>query len=215
VFNPLLGRYDIAAQAGPDFGSKRLETVEAFSVIITQAPQLMQVIGDLLVKNMPFDDAQEAALRLKRLVPPQALGQGPSLAEQQMQAQLVALGAALKKSLEANAKEKLRLVGKDQLRDIEAYKAETDRMKALADQLPLDPEGLRKIIEQLVQDSLETNVEETAKSAEAEEQKDNPVHPVPGARMAPDGNWYVENPAQPGTHLMIRPKAPGGPNANS
>jgi len=213
IFNPLLGRYDIAAQAGPDFGSKRLETVEALSVIITQAPQLMQVIGDLLVKNMPFDDAQEAALRLKRLVPPQALGQGPSLAEQQMQAQLVALGAALKKALEANAKEKLRLVGKDQLRDIEAYKAETDRMKALADQLPLDPEGLRKIIEQLVQDSLETNVEETARGAEAEEQKDNPVHPVPGARMAPDGNWYVENPAQPGTHLLIRLRG-APPSAN-
>ena len=176
-----------------------------------KSPSLMTIC--FLIWKMSFSYPISAALRLKRLVPLQALGQGPSLAEQQMQAQLVALGAALKKALEANAKEKLRLVGKDQLRDIEAYKAETDRMKALADQLPLDPEGLRKIIEQLVQDSLETNVEETARGAEAEEAKDNPVHPVPGAKLAPDGNWYVENPAQPGTHLLIRPRG-APPSAN-
>lgn len=218
IFNPALGRYDIGAAVGPDFASKRTETREMLGLILTQAPGLTGIVGDLLLKAMDFEEAQEAAIRLKRMVPPLALGQGPTQKEQELQAQLIALGTAMKKVLEANAKDKLKLVGKDQLRDIEAYKAETDRMKALADQLPLDPAGLQEIIEQLVHDTMETNLEDTANSAEGEIEQDAPVgseaaaigaaHPqVPGANRAPDGEYYLTDPTRKGKYLRVAPLA--------
>jgi hypothetical protein len=152
-------------------------------------------------------------MRMKRMVPPQALGEGPSQKEQELQAQLVTLGSAMKKVLDLNAKDKLKLVGKDQLRDIEAYKAETDRMKALADQLPLDPDGLKKIIEQLVEDTMQTNLEEVTTSAE-EETKDDEPEPeapiVPNAQKAPDGEWYLTDPTRQGKYLHVAPRGAEG-----
>src|SRR5208337_3026317 len=99
---------------------------------------LTGVIGDLLLASMDFDKADEAAQRLRRMVPPQALGEGPSQDEQRLQAQVQALQGTMGKLLEKNAKDQLKLAGKDQLRDIEAYDAETKRFAALADTLMLD-----------------------------------------------------------------------------
>lgn len=158
VFNPTVGIYDVMAGAGPSYGTQREETVKALTLILTQAPQLTGVIGDLLLQAMNFKEAQEAARRLKRMVPGQALGTGPSPEVQGLQQQVTQLQAALAKSLERQGKDTLKLVGKDQLRDIEAYRAETERMKALTDALPLDAEGLREIITQLVQDSIATHL---------------------------------------------------------
>ncbi len=213
VFNPNLGRYDVAATVGPDFGSKRRETLQALTLILTQSPDLVGILGDIMLNAMDFEGAQEGAMRMKRMVPPQALGEGPSQKEQELQAQLVTLGSAMKKVLDLNAKDKLKLVGKDQLRDIEAYKAETDRMKALADQLPLDPDGLKKIIEQLVEDTMQTNLEEVTTSAE-EETKDDEPEPeapiVPNAQKAPDGEWYLTDPTRQGKYLHVAPRGAEG-----
>ena len=88
IFNPRIGGYDLAPSVGPSYGTRREETVQALTLLLTQAPALTGIVGDLLLGAMNFDKANEAALRLKRMVPPRALGQGPSQTEQQLQQQL-------------------------------------------------------------------------------------------------------------------------------
>lgn len=133
VLNPKLGQFDVQADVGPGYGTRREETVRAMTLLLTQNPALTQVIGDLLLKAMDFKEAGEAARRLKRMVPPQALGQGPTQAEQQLQEQVQALTASLTKALDQAAVSKIKLAGKDELRDIEVFDAQTKRLKVLLD----------------------------------------------------------------------------------
>lgn len=216
VFNPTVGKYDIAASVGPDFGSKRDETREALTLILTQAPGLTGLIGDLLMKSMDFEYADEAAMRLRRMLPPQATGKGPNPNEQQLMQQVAALQTQLTKLMDKNAKDSIKLAGKAELRDIEAYDAETKRMGALAKMLPTDPEGLRSLIEQLVHDSLSTGINSVLKANApelGEQAGDEPApapeaHPViPGAYKAPDGEFYLTDPTRHGKYLKIAPLA--------
>ena len=158
IFNPTIGSYGVEASSGAAYGSKREETVQALSMIITQAPGVAQIIGDLLLSSMDFPDAQEAARRLRRMVPPQALGTGPSQAEQVLMQQTESLKLALAEALQDAAEKNLKLKGRDQLRDIDIYKAETDRMGKLADALPTDLAGLQALVMQLVNDALSTSL---------------------------------------------------------
>jgi len=213
VFNPNVGKYAIAPSVGPAYASKRKETADALTLILTQSPALVPIVGDLLMSSLDFDKAMEAAQRMKRLVPPQALGQGPSQTEQQLTQQVQALQAALEKSLQEQGKSVLKLVGKEQMRDVDVYKAQTDRIKALSDQLPLDPEGLMEVIRQLVGEALQTSlspiIEANANNLDVDgasptggaAQPEAP--PMQGARKAPDGRWYVPDPSRPGKHLRV------------
>lgn len=212
VLNPALGKYGIAPDVGPDIKTKRRETVDALTMILTEAPVLTNIIGDILLRNLEFDDAQEAAMRLKRLVPPQALGQGPTPREQQLKQQVGQLTTSLAEALQRHGKDALKLVGKDQMRDIDVYKAETDRIKALAPLLPTDAEGLQQMIEQLVYDSLATNLLPVLKAniKGVGEQSDEGLPPVEGAQQAPDGNWYVLDPTKRSRYLRIAPLATEG-----
>lgn len=225
IFNPQIGTYGVAADVGPSYGSKQRETADKLTLVLTQAPTLVPIIGDLLLSALDFDQAQEAARRLKRMIPPQALGKGPSEAEQQMQQQISALQVALAKTLEDGAKKEIKLVGKAQDNQVDVYNAETARFKALADSMEIEPEGLQAIVAQLVGDALATHLSpitqgekhgmdlETAGLAGAEKP------PVPGARKAADGEWYVANPQKPGKYLRVKsaPKAqaPAGEASNA
>ncbi len=209
VFNPMIGTHDVAAEVGPAYGSKQKETVDALTLILTQAPALTGIIGDLLLDAMDFDKAKEAARRLKRMIPPMALGQGPTQQEQVLTQQVDQLKQLLAKTLGENAHNELKLVGKDQLRDIEAFDSETKRMAALQKFLPTDPEGLSAMIHQLVEESLKTTLTPIiAQNQEGvQDQSGMEPAPVPGARKAPDGEWYVLDPTRHGKYLRLGPLA--------
>ena len=213
IFNPNVGKYDVAATVGPAYGSKREQTVEALTLILTQAPALTGIIGDILLGAMDFDKAQEASQRLKRMVPPQALGTGPSPQEQQLEAKVQSLTMALGKALQEGGKEKLKLVGKDQMRDIDVYDSETKRLAALKEVLLADPEMVKQILSQLGNDALGTSlkpildansndIDETPKAASPDE-----APPMSGAKRAPDGEWYLADPSRVGKYLHIAPLA--------
>jgi len=220
VFNPKIGAYAVGPSVGPAYGSKREQTTEALSLILTQAPSLTPIVGDLLLSSMDFDKAQEAGQRLKRMVPQQALGQGPSAEVQQLAANVEALKKGLAQSLARQAKVELRLVGKDQARDIDVHEAETKRIAAMADFLPTDPQGLRQLINQLVQETLQTSLQPILQANENNLDIDSvptgnrqpsgtagtgvaePLLPE-GAKMAPDGNHYLPDPERPGKFLKV------------
>lgn len=239
VFNPSLGKYDVAAEIGPNIQSKRKEAVDALTVILTEAPALTSIIGDILLRNMEFDDAQEAALRLKRMVPPVALGTGPTPDEQRMQQQITQLQNALAVAMQQQGKDALRLEGRSQMRDVDVYEAETNRFKALSQIIQAsDPDSVRQVVEQLVNDALETNLlpilkanlpavaEDLGENASSIQAGENPsarprvpgsasgAPPVQGAQQGDDGQWYLLDPTRRTRYLRIGPlmqeRAPPG-----
>ena len=221
IFNPQFGQYDVAPSFGPSFASKQDQTADALTLILTQAPTLVPVLGDLLVGALPFDRAKEAEQRLKRLVPPMALGEGPTPTEQQLGAQAQALSKALAESLEKQAKTSIRLESRNQLRDIDVYKAETDRMGQLKEFLPAEPEALRAMIRDLVKDALATdllpiiransdnidldNSGRAGGEAPAGEASLDSIAP-PGAKRAADGQYYLPDPNRPGKFMRVTKK---------
>lgn len=226
VINPRLGEYDVEAGVGPAYGTRRDQTVEAMTLLLTQNPGLTGIVGDLLLSSMEFEEADEAAERLRRMVPPQALGKGPSQQEQALAGQVQNLQAALAKALQANAKGQLKLAGKDQMRDIDAFDAETKRFAALKDLLPMDQGGLEAVIHQLVEEALKTKLSPivAANQADQTDQTDGQslqggagagggqiggpgLPPMTGAKRAPDGNWYILDPTRRGKYLRIAPLA--------
>lgn len=71
IFNPNVGFYDVYTTTGPSFTTRRIEAVEAMTQMTQANPQLWQVIGDQLVKNMDWPGAEEMAERLKLTLLPQ------------------------------------------------------------------------------------------------------------------------------------------------
>jgi hypothetical protein len=65
------GKYDLTVQTGPSFTTRRQEALKTMQSMVASAPGLMQVVGDLIAKNMDWDGADEIAKRLKAMLPPQ------------------------------------------------------------------------------------------------------------------------------------------------
>lgn len=133
ILNPAVGRYEVQADVGPAFATQRAEAFEAFKLILTQNPTLTAFLGDILFRAGDFPHADEAAQRLRRLVPAYALGEGPTPNEQALQQQLAELTKLLTENMEELSAAKLRLKGKEQQRDIDVYGAITTRLKVLLD----------------------------------------------------------------------------------
>jgi len=88
IFNPGVGTYDVVADVGPSFDTKREETFNAIKDILSANPALTQVIGDLLFKVADFPLADKIEERMKNWIPAAIQGKGPTAEEQQMQQQL-------------------------------------------------------------------------------------------------------------------------------
>ncbi|HZQ53318.1 MAG TPA: portal protein [Bryobacteraceae bacterium] len=71
VFDLTVGRYDVSISTGPSFDAAREEAASSMLQLVQAQPALMQVIGDLLVKNFDWPMAEEISERLKKLLPPQ------------------------------------------------------------------------------------------------------------------------------------------------
>ncbi|MHA1547419.1 MAG: portal protein [Alphaproteobacteria bacterium] len=124
VFDLTVGKYDLVVEAGPSFTTQRQESAEQMMELLRVFPQAAPVIGDLLAKNLDWPGADEIAERLKALLPGAQGGDDPRLA--QMGQMLQAMQAELEK-LKADQAIDAKKV------DVDAYEAETGRIKALGD----------------------------------------------------------------------------------
>lgn len=131
IFNPNVGKYDIQADIGPAYGTQRQQMFDALTTLITQAPGLANLLGDIWMRAADFPGADEAAERFKRMLPPQALGQGPTQAEQVLQQQNAALTESLQKALEQLSIERVRIKGREEGREVDAFNADTQRLKVI------------------------------------------------------------------------------------
>lgn len=105
-------QYDLVLDTGPSFATKRQQTAETIIDLSHNFPQLMEVAGDIAVRNMDFADANEIAERLRRAMPPQLLEDDKNAVAKltQAQEQLKELGAVVKELQDrlAEAEEELK-----------------------------------------------------------------------------------------------------------
>ena len=170
IFNPNVGKYDVVAKAGPNFETRREDAFNAMTQLLASAPELAQVIGDLYMGNADFPAADKLQERMRNWIPKAILGEGPSPEEQQLQMQLQQamqfiqqLQQALQDKTKAQEMEKQRLdmdalnhlalrMENDKETIVDAFKAETDRLKALVG--ALDPEQISAVVRKTMQEMM-------------------------------------------------------------
>ena len=159
LFNPKIGKYAVEADTGPSYQTQREEFWNAAKELIAGQPEALNIIGDLVFLAADWPMADKIAERWKRNIEansPWLLDDsktGPALAKmtRELQAAQGQVGELMTKLADA----KIKLKGKDELRDIEVEDATTRRLTAEAGAVQAlasinELGGLKKLIEQTV-----------------------------------------------------------------
>jgi hypothetical protein len=65
------GKYDLTVETGSSYGTRRIEARESMENIVKSAPQMLNLLGDLIAKNMDWEGSDEMAKRFEAMLPPQ------------------------------------------------------------------------------------------------------------------------------------------------
>lgn len=168
IFDVTTGKYDVAVEVGPSFSTKREEAASQMLELGRMFPPMMQVAGDLLVKNLDWPGADDIADRLKMMLPPQLQGQSPQVMQMQqqmqqmdaharqavgqLQQQLQTLQQQLAAEKDSQQMDLIRARIDEKKLEIDAYNAETNRLKVT--QPAMDPQQLQLMVMQTVQQLL-------------------------------------------------------------
>lgn len=123
------GKYDVTISVGASFDTQRMEFVDAIQAMSQGNPMVAAATGDLVMKAMDFHGSDEAAERLKLLLPPQiqqAMASGgnmPPEAIAAMQQAQQAMQAAQQQMAQAQ----------QMLGELQQEKADTEAEKAKVD----------------------------------------------------------------------------------
>jgi hypothetical protein len=173
LYNLGVGTYDVAVSTGPSYNTLRQEAAESMAEMVQANPNLMGVIGDLLVKNMDWPGADEISARLKLTLAPEIRAAeqagkdiSPELQEAQAEFQkqlqekdqmmeqaaqkIEELQQEVDKNTEANSLKQDEILIKAADTEIKAYAAETQRLSAVA--AAMTPEQIQQIVLQTIQD---------------------------------------------------------------
>lgn len=219
IFNPNVGIYDVISEVGPSFATKRQEAFNALTQIAAQNKEFMGIAGDILWKVADFPEAQILAERWRRIIPKNITGDAldPAIEQTMHQAsdKIIQLQGFI-----AKATQELADKGADN--DVKKYQAETNRKTAAADAARKDYEAetnrlialgnagpivkaeqVEPIIAQLTDGMRRAGEpdggeQEQQINSNIDDNQEQP--PVPGARKAPDNNWYVQHNGQ---HLRV------------
>ena len=149
IFNPNVGKFDVVAECGPSYDTKRAEAFDSMTKLLVAQPALSQVIGDLYMGSADFPGADKLQERMRNWIPQSILGTGPSEQEQMMMQQLQESQTAIqaltqqlnekqsyldieKQRADIAALNHLAIRYEDERQDsINAFKAETDRLKVI------------------------------------------------------------------------------------
>lgn len=196
IFNPRVGKYEVTADVGPAFATRRQEAWEAYVQILTQNKELVGVIGDLAFKMADFPGAEEVAQRLKRMVPQQALEDGPSPDLLAAKQQIEALQGLVKEVAQKLADKTAEHLNDQEKNAVSAYDAQTKRLSALKEALITDPDGLMDLVRQVIAEAQATSGAGLGPALE------------PNAELTAE---QVMPPAAPPQPMLGAPAAPGMP----
>jgi hypothetical protein len=169
IYDVTTGKYDVTCEVGPSFSTKREEAAAQMLELGKMFPPMMQVAGDLLVKNLDWPGADDIADRLKAMLPPQLQGQSPQVMQmrQQMQAmdqaakqavgqlnqQVQQLTAQLQQEKSKDVQTAIQADIDRKKLEIEEYNAVTNRMKVTAP--AMSPQDIQMLVLQTVQQAME------------------------------------------------------------
>ena len=169
IYDVTTGKYDVTCEAGPSFSTKREEAAAQMIELGRMFPPMMQVAGDLLVKNLDWPGADDIADRLKAMLPPQLQGQSPQVMQmrQQMQQmdqmakqavgqlnqQIAQLQQQLQQEKSHDAQAMLQADIDRKKLEIDEYNAVTNRMKVTAP--AMTPQDIQMLVVQTVRQALE------------------------------------------------------------
>ena len=142
IYNPSIGLYDVCITTGPSYMTKRQEALDGMTQLLQGNPQLWQVIGDLLVKNMDWPGADEMAKRIEKTIDPKLTqdeeqqNQIPTQAQQAMQM----ASQHIQQQDQQIQQMQQALQDKQHEQQLAQYNAETQRMAAMQKSQPENPE---------------------------------------------------------------------------
>jgi len=90
IFNPSLGQYDVVIDTGPSFQTQRQEGYASMMELASRSPALMQIAGDIIMRNADYPGADKIADRLAKALPPNLQEQKGGKDEQLAQASQMA-----------------------------------------------------------------------------------------------------------------------------
>lgn len=150
IFNPNVGKYDVAVVAGPGYATKRQAALEAMSEILQAHPELFSSIGDLVVKEMDWPGHTVIAKRLAKMVPPQLMDDedNPGLKQAQQQIQQLTQEIEQLHGMLTNAQksfEAREVAVKEAKVHVEMYDAETRRIAATVNPAPMSEQQVQDV----------------------------------------------------------------------
>ncbi|MNZ34173.1 hypothetical protein D3C78_515440 [compost metagenome] len=139
IFNPAVGQYDVIADTGPSYATRRDEAFEAMSVMMAQDPTFKTVAGDLYFRAANFPMAEELAERFAKTIPPEIKGEAPPPELIQAQQMVEQLQGQLSQAMQALADAQGENDNKAKANEINQYKAVTERLDKLLGILSTNP----------------------------------------------------------------------------
>lgn len=123
------GKYDVTISVGASFDTQRMEFVDAIQAMSQGNPMVAAATGDLVMKAMDFHGSDEAAERLKLLLPPQiqqAMANGDNMPPEAI--------AAMQQAQQAmQAAQQQMAQAQQMLGELQQEKADTEAEKAKVD----------------------------------------------------------------------------------
>jgi hypothetical protein len=150
IYNPNVGKYDVAVTVGPSYMTKRQESLDAMSRLLQGNPNLWAVAGDLFIKNMDWPGAQEMSKRFAKTIDPKLMDDSdmsPELAQAQQQMQAMSQEMQQMQQMLQNVNQSMEaqtLKVKEFDSQVKAYDAETKRISAV--QAGMSPEQIQDIV---------------------------------------------------------------------
>lgn len=121
------GRYGVRVTPGTSYTTRKQEAAEWQLRLIEARPEMMQVFGDIAVRNMDGPGHEQIADRIERTIPPQIRDDGDEQPDPgALQAQLAQLQQVMQ-AMEAKIREQQQLI------DTQGIKADADLQKARED----------------------------------------------------------------------------------
>lgn len=161
IYDMTVGKYDVVVSTGPSYATQRTEAANSMMSFVQAVPQAATLVSDLIAKNMDWPGSDEIADRLKTMLPDQLKepeeGEPqlpPEVAQdlQQMQQAMQQMHAQLQQAHAALSEKDM----DERKLNIDAYKAETERLKLLQPAMTADE--INELVMQAVTTALSNNL---------------------------------------------------------
>jgi hypothetical protein len=133
VYNLAKGKYAVVVDVGPTYASKKQEAAESQMQLAQTDPTLMQIAGDLIIKNMDWPGADEIAERKKAMLPPQIQAivdkDKKDQADPQVTAQMSQMADQMEHMSQAMAELQRKAEGKEEELEVKRFEAQTKRLE--------------------------------------------------------------------------------------